>query len=90
MTTSLATVDYWEGAACREPGVDPDLFFPGRGDRGEKARAICLRCPIRRKCEDWVMAFESQRGHQGHRYGMWAGLSPADRGKLARRERGIR
>jgi WhiB family redox-sensing transcriptional regulator len=33
-----------EQAACR--GLDPDLFFPERGDDARAARAVCATCPL--------------------------------------------
>ena len=41
--------DWRDSAACK--GMDPDLFFGGKG-RGanDHARAICGRCPVRADC----------------------------------------
>jgi WhiB family transcriptional regulator, redox-sensing transcriptional regulator len=39
-------------AACARPRVDPEVFFPGPGERGKVARArrICARCPVQAPC----------------------------------------
>jgi len=46
-------------ANCR--GIDTNLFFPVRGDSGGsigKARALCLKCPVKRRC--LVVALEQE------------------------------
>ena len=60
------------GAACRT--ADPDLFFGPDGERqaerqarGEKARAVCAGCPVRRRC------YEQARAN-GERWGIWGGV----------------
>lgn len=83
--TTLTTVDYWDGAACRDPGVDPEWFFQGRGANPqtlEKAKATCRACPIQRKCDDWITAFEAQSGRGRH--GFWAGMSARERARRAK------
>jgi WhiB family transcriptional regulator, redox-sensing transcriptional regulator len=60
------------GAACR--AADPDLFFGPDGERqaerqarGEKARAVCAGCPVRRRCFEQAVA-------NGERWGIWGGV----------------
>ncbi|MEU3401260.1 WhiB family redox-sensing transcriptional regulator [Streptomyces filamentosus] len=71
-------------AACQE--VDPDLFFPvGSGApalaQEEEAKKVCRRCPVREPCLRWALA-------QPHPpWGVWGGLTEAQRRSLARRER---
>jgi len=62
-------------AACR--GVDPDIFFPPRGDHNgaNRALAICARCPVRADCE-------AANLHQ--RSGVWGGTVERQRRKLRR------
>ena len=81
--------DRWIGAACREPDVDPGVFFPPRGDdRGEAAKRICRACPIQQKCGEFIMEWESRPGVAGAgRFGVWAGMTPRDRQRLALRKR---
>lgn len=68
-------MEYWqEHAACR--GVDPDLFFPERGETNREAKRICLTCPVRVRCLDYALA-------EGEWLGIWGGMTPRDR----RRER---
>jgi len=49
---SLDSSDWRDRAACAAPAVDPEVFFPGPGERGKVARAkrICARCPVRGEC----------------------------------------
>ena len=43
------------GAACRRPGVDPEWFFPHRGQQTKRAKAVCSDCPERAAClEHWA------------------------------------
>ena len=47
--------DWQRTGACRD--ADPDLFFPPDSERGPRraareaaAKAVCQRCPVRRRC----------------------------------------
>lgn len=75
--------DGWrELAACRDqPG---EIFFEdGRGpSHYVAARAVCRSCPVRAQCLEYALAVEAI---VGYRFGCWAGLSPAQRSRLARR-----
>lgn len=73
-------------AACA--GYPTDWWFPVNDGIGgaastettETARALCASCPVRLACLDYAMRFES--GY--HRSGLWGGLSPEERRKLAK------
>ena len=68
-------------AACR--GVDMRLFFPGRGQSSDEARAICARCPALTPCLNEALA-DVELDH-----GIRAGLGPIERRRLrAERLRG--
>jgi WhiB family redox-sensing transcriptional regulator len=78
----------WTRAACR--GEDPELFFPA-GETGTAARdlyriaaQVCIGCPVARACLDRALAAEGLAPAQT-RYGLFGGLTPAERAKLARR-----
>lgn len=66
--------EWREHAACK--GMDPDIFFPERGDDVTTAKATCAGCQVRRECLDWALAVPEKDG-------IWGGLSP-------RARRGIR
>lgn len=67
-------------ASCR--GMDPDLFFPARGESPQDAIAVCATCPVRRHCLDYALA-------TGMKHGIWGGTSELQRRRL-RRNRGTR
>jgi WhiB family redox-sensing transcriptional regulator len=70
-------------AACH--GIDPDVFFPERGDAEgiRAAKAICANCPVRTDCLDYAL-----ENHE--REGVWGGTAAKERRRihhLRRRER---
>jgi WhiB family redox-sensing transcriptional regulator len=71
-------------AACRSVAVD--LFFPAgtTGAALEDIRAatrICGRCVVRSDCLEYALASNQE-------YGVWGGMTEADRKALRRRWRG--
>jgi WhiB family redox-sensing transcriptional regulator len=74
-------MDWRDDSACRE--VDPDLFFPdGKNAPArtqiEKAKQICLSCPVVQPC----LHFAVSTGQLG----VWGGLDDDERRKLRRRK----
>ena len=76
----------WQAAAlCR--GNHSYLFFPPstverkdeRERRETKAKAICMVCPVRLECLDFAMSIREP-------YGIWGGLTEADRRQALARE----
>ena len=57
---------------CREIKVS-ESFDPWFADKTGEAKRMCRRCPIRQQCQDegWK-----------HPYGVFGGLSPADRRRM--------
>jgi len=45
---------------------DPDLFFAERPDELERAKALCVDCPIRQQCLDAAL-------DRGEPWGVWGG-----------------
>jgi WhiB family transcriptional regulator, redox-sensing transcriptional regulator len=83
-----AEASWTEQAACREPGVDAELFFPvsesGPALREiAAAKAICARCPVAADCRDWAL-------RSGEVAGIWGGTTPAERRLLRRGRSGDR
>jgi hypothetical protein len=56
-------------AACNNPGVDPDWFFPDLGGSYAQAKQVCLRCPLVNACADYAIS-------TGEKAGMWGALTP--------------
>lgn len=73
----LARPRWHRRAACR--GVDPDLFFPERGDFPTlaAARNVCAGCPV----ADLCMSYARDRPE---RFGVWGGTTEQDRKELRR------
>jgi len=73
-------------AACG--GSDPDRWFvevQGRQSVAELGAAlgVCRSCPVQAECLDAAMVFEGMRGPTQRRFGVWGGLTPAQRARLA-------
>lgn len=64
---------------CR--GVNPDLFFPERGESTREAKEVCRGCPVREECLEYALA-------GGEKFGIWGGLSERERRRI-RRQRAI-
>lgn len=73
--------------------ADPDFWFPeGKGGHAvlhqmEAAAAICnSSCFLRERCLEVAMAAEGT-AEKGYRFGVFGGLTPAQRANLARQRR---
>jgi biotin operon repressor len=66
-------------AACRE--VDPELFFPERGEQAKAsaAREVCAGCPVREPCRDLAVRAVGSRDDD---HGIYAGTKPHERAAL--------
>lgn len=69
----MTPADWWADAACRAPGVHPDIFWPERGESCRPAKNICMGCPVMMACRE---------EHMGERFGVWGGLSERERRKI--------
>lgn len=89
-TPSLTPVsDVWDWqlmAACR--GMSSSVFFTATGARGarrreaeQRAQEICSACPVRQRCAEFALATRET-------YGIWGGLTEADRSGRRDRRRG--
>lgn len=80
MTTVELSLDWRDRAACR--GVDPELFFPHRGENDAlaAAKAICAECRVRDDCLEEAMADRTLMG-------VWGGLSERQRRTLRTKRR---
>lgn len=68
--------DWMLRGACR--GVDPELFFPVRGDNGRPAKKVCFGCEVREECLEYALV-------NGEKWGVWGGMAERERRKIRRR-----
>jgi len=54
------------GAACAEPGADPELWFSSLPRQRAEAEAICQTCPARQACGQWAAG-------EHVKFGIWGG-----------------
>jgi WhiB family transcriptional regulator, redox-sensing transcriptional regulator len=47
---SAAPAGWRQRAACAQPQVDLEWFFPEQGRSARRARRICARCPVQAPC----------------------------------------
>jgi hypothetical protein len=74
----MITPPAWTTSAlCAQ--VDPELFYPDKGGPALPAQSICRRCEVLAECLEYVLATET-----APRHGIWAGLTPDQRTRLAR------
>jgi len=73
------TADWRLHAQCR--GLDPELFYPERGEDIRLAQSICRECSVSSECLDFAI-------ENGEHHGIWGGLSERSRRRL-RTERGL-
>lgn len=74
----FASPAFMDLGSCR--GLDPDIFFPDRGESLAPAKAICANCIVRDECLEWAL-------DEGERFGVWGGTSERERRKLRRARR---
>jgi WhiB family redox-sensing transcriptional regulator len=75
-------------AACAEGRAEPDDWFPVRGADYGPARAICSGCAVKMECLESCLDYESTAKAKD-RSGMYGGLSPQQRARLARQRRAV-
>jgi WhiB family transcriptional regulator, redox-sensing transcriptional regulator len=61
-------------------GADPDLFYPGSDDAAERAKAICIVCPVRELCLEHALTAREKEG-------VWGGRTEKERRRLIRQRR---
>lgn len=70
-----------QGNCANEP---PDRFFPSDGVGVEKAKKVCLDCPVTEPCLEYALRNRIE-------HGVWGGCSERQRRRIlkARREQGL-
>ncbi len=74
----FASPAFMDLGSCR--GVDPDIFFPDRGESLSPAKAICAECIVRDECLEYAL-------DNRERFGVWGGTSERERRRLRRSRR---
>jgi len=70
-----AALRWHDRARCAE--VDPEIFFPEKGQSQRAARRICAACPVREPCLEY--ALETSQAH-----GIWGGTGEGERRRIKR------
>lgn len=65
--------DWMADGLCRQ--VDGEVWFPEKGSSNRDAKRVCMACPVRAECLQYAL-------DNGEQYGVWGGLSVAERIKL--------
>lgn len=81
----MTITDWITQGACREPGVDPHIFFlenfPQASNRYRRAKITaaqtCERCPVKRTCLDYAVEHDEK--------GIWGGTDEDQRVPLRQR-----
>lgn len=71
--------DWMDSALCAQ--TDPDEFFPDKGGSPRDAKRICAACEVRADCLEYALAHNIL-------FGVWGGLTPDERRRLARARTG--
>lgn len=66
--------------SCRTSGEHPDLWFSNRQKHIDKAKEICLDCPVMVTCLEWAIDKREE-------YGIWGGMDAAERREWKRDKR---
>jgi WhiB family transcriptional regulator, redox-sensing transcriptional regulator len=68
-------LSWQDQALCAE--VDPDLWFPEKGESNREAKSVCRSCEVRQLCLEFAL-------NTGQRFGVWGGLSERELRRLRR------
>jgi WhiB family redox-sensing transcriptional regulator len=68
--TSPGGPDWRASALCAQ--VDPELFFPDKGESARDALRVCAACEVRAACAAQALA-------AGERFGVWGGMTERTR-----------
>lgn len=75
----LIRAEWQQHGLCRE--MDPEFFFPQRGEDSDAAKAVCAGCPVQSECRDYAL-------DMGEKHGIWGGLSERQRQPIRRQLNG--
>jgi hypothetical protein len=74
----MLEMDWLPEAGCR--GIDPNLFFPTRGDEqaSREAVTICEACSVRNECLEDALTYD----REDDQHGIFGGVHPKIRHEL--------
>jgi WhiB family transcriptional regulator, redox-sensing transcriptional regulator len=78
LTATPGELGWMDSALCAQ--TDPEAFFPEKGGSTREAKRTCRACEVRAECLEYALE------HDEH-YGVWGGLSEAERKRLRSRQR---
>jgi WhiB family transcriptional regulator, redox-sensing transcriptional regulator len=68
-----------DDALCAQ--IDPEAWFPGKGEPARDAKRVCRSCPVRAECLEWAL-------EHGEMFGVWGGLTERERRRALQSGRG--
>lgn len=72
------SLDWKQAGSC--VGVNPNLFFPERGQSTLEAKEVCRTCVIREACLEYALSAVEK-------HGIWGGMSERERRRIRRQRR---
>lgn len=57
--------------------MDPEMFYPQRGDSTAAPKAVCRECLVSEECLEFALA-------NSEKFGIWGGVAEKERRKLRR------
>lgn len=70
----MTTPEWMTAGLCAQ--VDPELFFPDKGQSSKEAKRICAACPVQAQCLDYAL----KAGYEIT--GIWGGTSGFERRQM--------
>ena len=71
----VAPPEWMADGLCAQ--VDPELFFPEKGDQAREAKRLCAGCDVRAECLAHALAHREA-------HGVWGGCSERERRRMRR------
>lgn len=69
---------WMDDSVCRQPGQNPDLWYPQTATGANEAKQICAVCPVWSECREYGLREPA---------GIFGGLNERERRNLIRRRR---
>lgn len=76
-TYEWETIPDLPDAACNQPGMNPDWWFPTQGEDVYRAKSVCATCPHTIECLQAAI-------DRGEKFGIWGGRSENERRDIRR------